>query len=234
MNDLINPKCFSKEWIISKSKEFSGVPFITKGGNLMVMQVVKQLYDLGELFDIASDFEKIKIAFEATFDKENEYRNAQFTKEQALQDTIDTCLNLLQIRLKGFKNNQITDHLDEGIKRITSHLLNDNFKVDSKAKITASKVLYIANSIKNGIAINFNTDKYSEDKLPIIEAITLPKPYVRLNRLKPILPEAFYYIWKEEAVILPEILAMSATRSSFVSFVPNISVRVYISFPQGS
>lgn len=174
----------------------SGVPFVTKNGNLMVMQVIKQLYDIGELFDICSDHEKIKTAFDAVFEKECEYRGYNFSKEQALQDTIETCLNLLQIRLKGFKNNQITDHLDEGIKRISSHLLNDNFKVDSKAKITASKVLYIANSIKNGIAIDFNTDKYSADKLSILEAITLPKPYERLNRLKPILPESFYYIWK--------------------------------------
>jgi hypothetical protein len=174
----------------------TGVPFVTKNGNLMVMQVIKHLYDLGELFDISSEFKNIQIAYDATFEKESEYRGAIFTKEQALQDTIATCLNLLQIRIKGFKRNQITDHLDEGIKRISSHLLDDNFNVDSKAKITASKVLYIASSIKNGNAINFNTDKYSEDKFSILEEITLPKPYERLNRLKPILPEAFYYIWK--------------------------------------
>lgn len=176
--------------------ETIGVPFVTKNGNLMVMQVIKQLYDIGELFDIASDFEKLKIAFDVTFNKENEYRGAKFTKEQALQDTIDTCLNLLQIRLKGFKRNQITDYLEEGVSRISSHLLKDRFLVEGKAKITASKVLFIANSIKNGIAINFKTDKYSDDKFLILEAITLPKPYERLNRLKPILPEAFYYIWK--------------------------------------
>ncbi|MBN2833601.1 MAG: nucleotidyl transferase AbiEii/AbiGii toxin family protein [Candidatus Delongbacteria bacterium] len=174
----------------------TGVPFITKGGNLMVMQVIKQLYDLGELFDIASDFEKVKIAFDATFNKENDYRGTEFTKEQALQDTIDTCLELLHIRLKGFKPNQITDYLEDGISKISNHLLKDRFIVEEKAKITASKVLYIANSIKNGIAINFSTDKYSEDKFSILEAITLQKPYQRLNRLKPILPEAFYYIWK--------------------------------------
>jgi len=122
-----------------------GVPFVTGKGNSMTMQIIKQLYDIGELFDIATSFEDIKTAFTATFEKENGYRDNQFTKEQVLQDSIDTCLTLLQIRLKGFKNNEISNHLEDGIKKIDSHLLNDKFMVDKKAKITASKVFCIAN-----------------------------------------------------------------------------------------
>jgi len=47
----------------------TGDPFVTNNGNLMVMQVIKQLYDLGEFFDIASDFEEVKIAYDATLDR---------------------------------------------------------------------------------------------------------------------------------------------------------------------
>lgn len=173
-----------------------GVPFETSKGNSMTMQVIKQLYDIGELFDIASNFEDIKTAFNATFEKENSYRNSKFTKDQVLQDTVESCLALLKIRLKGYKNNEVSNFLEDGIKKISSHLLNDKFTVDAKAKITASKVFCIANLLLNEKNLDFGKDIYQSKKIGIIADVSLPKPYQLLNRLKPILPEAFYYIWQ--------------------------------------
>ena len=173
-----------------------GVPFKTVNGNSMTMQVIKQLYDIGELFDIASNFENIKKSFDSTFEKENGYQDIKFNRKQVLQDTIDTCVSLLQIRLKGFKNNEVSNSLEDGIKKIDSHLLNDKFGTDSKAKITASKVFAIASLLKNGHSFDFSNELFQHDKIHELANINLPDPYKRLNRLKPILPEAFYYIWK--------------------------------------
>jgi len=173
-----------------------GVPFENATGNSMTMQVVKQLYDVGELFNIASDFENIQTAFNVTFEKENGYRSSKFTREEVLRDTIDTCFALLQIRLRGFKNNKISDYLEDGIRKISSHLLNDRFTTDSKAKITASKVFYIASLLLNGKNMDFAKDLFRRDKIDTIADVRLPAPYERLNKLKQILPEAFYYIWQ--------------------------------------
>ena len=57
-----------------------GVPFETKNGNSMVMQVVKQLYDIGELFDIANNFNNISIAFKTTYTKEAGYKDNDFSE----------------------------------------------------------------------------------------------------------------------------------------------------------
>lgn len=173
-----------------------GVPFATKKGKSMTMQVAKQLFDIGELFNIAINFKNIKIAFEETFEKENGYHSNQYTKEEVLQDTIDICLNLCQIRLKGFKSSEDTDNIEDGIKRMGSHLVKDKFNTDTEAKITAAKVFYIANSIKTDKSILFDKIQYSSNKIDLIKDITLPSPYAKLNRLKAILPEAFYYIWQ--------------------------------------
>ncbi|MCK5537907.1 MAG: hypothetical protein KAI79_13860, partial [Bacteroidales bacterium] len=173
-----------------------GVPFKTINDNSMAMQVVKQLYDIGELFDIASNFENFQTAFNATFEKENIYRDSKFTKEQVLQNTIDTCFSLLQIRLKGFKNNEVSDFLEDGIRKIDSHLLNDKFAVDTKAKITASKIFCITHLLLNRKSLDFGKDLYQSNEIKMLADISLPEPYKRLNRLKPILPEAFYYIWQ--------------------------------------
>ena len=162
----------------------------------MTMQVIKQLYDIGELFDIASSFENIKKSFNATFVKENGYRDNKFDRNQVLQDTIDMCLNLLQIRLKGFKADKISNYLEDGIKRIDSHLLNDKFSTDSKAKITASKVFAVANLLKNENNFDFNSELFQNENIRELANINLSKPFNMLNRLKPVLPEAFYYIWR--------------------------------------
>jgi len=174
-----------------------GVPFATEKGKSMTMQVAKQLFDIGELFNIATNFENIKIAFEETFEKENGYHSNKYTKEEVLQDTIDICLDLCQIRLKGFKNSEDTDNIEDGIKKMGSHLVKDKFNTDTDAKITAAKVFYIANSIKMGKSISFDKIRYSSNKIDLIKNITILSPYDKLNRLKAILPEAFYYIWQE-------------------------------------
>ena len=113
-----------------------------------------------------------------------------------MQDTIDTCFSLLQIRLKGFKSNEASDFLEDGIRKIDSHLLNDKFRVDAKAKITASKVFCIAHLLLHGRNLDFDKDLYQSNKIEALINVSLRAPYERLNRLKPILPEAFYYIWQ--------------------------------------
>jgi len=173
-----------------------GVPFVTEKGNSMTMQIIKQLYDIGELFNIATSFEDIKTAFTVTFEKENGYRDNQFTKEQVLQDSIDTCLALLQIRLKGFKNNEISNHLEDGIRKIDSHLLNDKFTINDKAKITASKVFCIANLLLNEKAFDFDNNLFQDSKIKLLADVNLQEPYNKLDRLKPVLPEAYYYLWQ--------------------------------------
>ncbi len=173
-----------------------GVPFITEKGKSMTMQVVKQLFDIGELFNIASNFENIETAFKETYKKENIYRKNIFTVEQVLQDTIDISISLCHIRLKGFESTNDTDNIEDGVKRLSSHLIKEYFRIDFEAKITAAKVFYVANSIKTGKSIFFDKIRYSSDKIENIKDVILSTPYEKLNRLKQILPEAFYYIWQ--------------------------------------
>ena len=183
MHDLINPKCFSQEWIISKSKEFSGDP-------TLIEKTIRAFALLGYIAQLEEDF--IFKGGTSLLLHVPKIKRLSIDIDIIYGDNIENFIS----KLSDIPKSSNFTRFEEGVSRISSHLLKDRFLVDSKAKITASKVLFVANSIKNGIAINFNTDKYSEDKFSILEAITLQKPYERLNRLKPILPEVFYYIWK--------------------------------------
>ncbi len=173
-----------------------GVPFATKKGKSMTMQVAKQLFDIGELFNISTDFENIKTTFKNNFRKENSYHSNKYTEEEVLQDSIDISLALCQIRLKGFKISEDANNIDDGIRKLESHLVKEKFTTDAKAKITAAKVFFIANAIKMDKSISFDEIRYSSEKIELFKNITLSFPYDKLNRLKPILPEAFYYIWQ--------------------------------------
>jgi predicted nucleotidyltransferase component of viral defense system len=171
-----------------------GVPFQTARGINMSMQVAKQLFDIGELFDAVDNFNKVKKAFSETYLKENSYHSNSFSADQVLQDTIDLSSMLCSIGLKGFMNTPDADKIRDGIKRLDSHIAGKQFRLDVEAKVSASKVFCIANNIKNNKTLNIK-DKYSADKIELVQSIVLPAPYERLNRLKPILPEVFYYIW---------------------------------------
>ena len=162
----------------------------------MSMQIVKQLFDIGELFNIATNFKNIKTAFKDNFNKENGYHSNIYIEEQVLQDTINICLDLCSIRLKGFKSSEDTNNIEDGIQRLGSHLIKEKFSIDFEAKIAGAKVFCLANSIKIDKSISFDKIRYSSNKIEQIKNKILSSPYDKLNRLKPIIPEAFYYIWQ--------------------------------------
>lgn len=172
-----------------------GVPFQTSKGINMSMQVAKQLFDIGELFNAADNFNNVQKAFKETYLKENGYHKNKFTESQVLQDIIYWALAVCSIRLKGFNNIiKDIDKIEDGLKRLNSHIAGKSFRIDVEAKIAASKAFCIANSIKNNRILNFK-DKYTPDKIKLIKNVVLPSPYEMFNRLKPVLPEAFYYLW---------------------------------------
>ena len=173
-----------------------GVPFETTGGNSMKMQVVKQLFDVGELFNIASNFDEIKSSYAIFFEKENSYRDNIYTKVQALDDTIEISHLLCLAKFRGYKPREDTNNIAEGLKSITSHLLEEQFRIDVEAKIAASKAFLLSNSIKIDKHISLTKTRYTSTNIPQIKNVQLPAPYNWANKLKAVLPEAFYYIWR--------------------------------------
>jgi hypothetical protein len=54
------------------------------------MQFMKQVFDIGELFDAATDLYEVHASYEAIFAAENRYRGGRFSSEQASKDGFDT------------------------------------------------------------------------------------------------------------------------------------------------
>jgi len=165
----------------------TGIPF----GVDKSMQIQKQLFDIGELFNLARDIEEIRESFTKYVEIESSYRNKTISVNSVIEDIIETSFLLSQILLKKAVNNKNTKELQDGISKLRSHLIGINYNLEI-AKINAAKAAFIATSLrqKNDFwkSRNFSIDKISNTKLKA--------EYQRLENLKNPLPEAYYY-WQK-------------------------------------
>lgn len=148
------------------------------------VEIIKQLYDVGFLFDLSSDFELVKKSFLKVVHEEIAFRKLDITWKQVLQDTTETCHILAQrdqARLEFI-------HLQTGITNITNFIL-DRFKIEEA--ITASaKTAYLCKLLeadKMSEAVRFESPAQIAD-------LNIESPsHLKLNKLKKTNPEAFYY-----------------------------------------
>lgn len=156
------------------------------------MQIVKQLFDVGELFSVAEDLAAVRRVYKRVFDQENIFRSGRCTLNGALDDTLQACLSLSLHRLKGVKDTSEALLLEDGVRKLTSHLVNHRFNLDA-AKLAAAKAALMTRLIAN------------EESGTSLEPFRLVPPaaelrdfeiegdWGRLNRLKATNPEAFWY-----------------------------------------
>ena len=171
----------------------TGVSFAPANGNPAdTMQIVKQLFDVGELFNLAEDLTEARRVYQKIFDLENFYRGGGFTPADALEDTLQASLSLSLHRLKGMKDTPEALMLEDGTRKLASHLVNHRFNPDM-AKLAAAKAALVALLIAN---------EESGSSLGVFKPTPLPEElrqleifgeWERLNRLKATNPEAFWY-----------------------------------------
>ncbi len=166
----------------------TGIPYF-KGKTSMSMEILKQLYDVGNLIDISEDVDLVKSTFESFASTELVYRDQSgITAEDVLKDIYQTSLCIVS---RGATGNGDFEQLQTGIQRVSRFIFSETFHID-KAIIAASKVAYMATilRIKKG-----NIEKYGDPK--IMKDWVIGEPFwPRLNRLKKSNPEAFFYWYK--------------------------------------
>jgi len=190
--DPITVKVPSKEDILGDkltafAPNTTGIPYF-KGKTSMSMEILKQLYDVGNLIDIAEDGELVKTTFESFAAIELEYRECEEKVDGVLEDIYQTALCIVSRGVEG-KGDFI--ELQTGIQRVSRFIFSETFHID-KTITAASKAAYLAVLIRSKkVAI----DKYGDPK--IMKDWSIGEPFwPRLNRLKKSNPEAFFYWYK--------------------------------------
>jgi hypothetical protein len=158
------------------------------------MEIIKQLFDLGILFEHISDLREVYDSYRNVARLEAQYRNLDMPFEAFLNDSIETSFLICQSGFKGCVDNDETKELKDGIKRIKSHILGGKYSI-LKAKGDASKVAFLASMMRDGrLDVDFEEIRKNRQNLEIIKDINMTDNYSILNKLKKILPESFYLL----------------------------------------
>ena len=170
----------------------TGIPYFKKSKSCS-MEMIKQLYDIGILFDLSENLDIIKTTFKKIAETELRYRNLlHIDHNDVIEDIFQTSLCLSS---KGKLGDGNFEEILNGIKRISGFIFSEKYHLE-KAIISASKAAYIAMLIKyqkNVIEKYDNPLQMTEWKITNL--------WPKINRMKRFNPEAYYYWYKISKII---------------------------------
>jgi hypothetical protein len=163
--------------------------------------VVKQLFDVGVLFDAATDIAKSAQVYTALHANQCRYRNAAYTIEDTLRDTIDSCLGLTRCALRGpGKNNPIGMYLKDGVQRLQSHIVNGRFDRDL-SHVAAGKAACAAALILRRPEVALESVRFKDAAMEQVGKAQITGDWATLQRLRGGNPEAFFYWWQAQRIL---------------------------------
>jgi hypothetical protein len=166
----------------------TGIPYY-KGKESMSMEIIKQLFDIGNLIDYVTDLETVKSTFRKFAITELEYREMDASTEiDVLDDIYQTSLCLVT---RGSYGKGDFNQLQQGIQQVSRFIFSESYHLE-KAITHASKAAFIATLIK----YNAKTLEKYETQLNMKDWIISEPLNSKLNKLKKSNPEAFYYWYK--------------------------------------
>lgn len=167
----------------------SGIPYFKNGLNRN-LEIIKQLYDVGRLFDAATDLDSVKTTYDRIVPVEMSYRNLPADPSLALDDTIATAKCLAT---RGKSGNGDFEALQNGINRLKSFMYLGKYYIE-QASTDAAKAAYLAAVIKHNLPA---FEKYDNSK-PLLK--TEKKLPAIISKTLMIMPEAYFY-WVKYAEI---------------------------------
>lgn len=166
----------------------TGIPY-QRSGTSMSMEIIKQLYDIGHLFDAVTNLEVVTKTFENTAKKQIEYRSLEdLSTHDVLKDIQDTALSLLS---RGQLGHQDFNILQEGVKRVGAFIHSESYNIES-AVVSAAKAMYVSTCIEAGQS----TLEHLDDVMQMKDWQIKNQNFSTLNKLKKSSPETFYYVYQ--------------------------------------
>lgn len=160
----------------------TGIPF----GVAKELEIVKQLFDCGSLFDAMTDFGDVCASYDKIVRSEMRYRGLTISKEEVLKDTIK---GSLCIASRGQVYEGEYSYYRDGIMRIRNHILGGKFSGEI-AGTYAAKVLYLASSMLAG---SNSITKITDPAAYAGQKVELPKSK-SFSYLRIVDPVAYGYI----------------------------------------
>lgn len=171
----------------------TGIPYFKNGVDAS-MEIIKQLYDIARLFEKVDNLETTVKSFEKISEVELSYRSMENNPKLIFEDIRQTSLCLTT---RGMEGDGQFDALQRGIHRIKSLMFQSRYLIDDAIK-DAARAAYIATLLETG---QTDIEKYDSNPASIASLEIAPTLSSRLNKLKRISPEAYYY-WAKTSHLL--------------------------------
>ena len=163
--------------------------------------MAKQLFDVGALFDAATDLNVAADVYAAIHARQLVYRKATFTIAETLNDSIEAGFRYSQLDLKGGLETEDGLFLQEGVSALRNHLVNQPFRRD-EARIAAGKVACIAAWIQRRPAgVTIEQLRFQSDRVAELRDLQFQAPWTPLTRLKGGNAEAFHYWYQAQKIL---------------------------------
>lgn len=172
----------------------TGIPYYKKE-KVCSVEIIKQLYDIARLFDRVDNLEITAQSFRRIVTVEMAYRDID-NLEAVFDDILQTSI---LIATRGKEGVGQFDILQDGIKKIKSFIHTSNYHIDH-AIVDSAKAAYISTCIRKGVTA---VEKYPGTPEIVLDMSIAPALTGKLNKLKRIFPEAFYY-WAKTSELLQD------------------------------
>ena len=183
-----------------------GIPYF-KSDQSFAMEICKQLFDLGKLFDRIENVEIVARSFQLFAEQEIAYRkdsdsSLDLSPGKVLQDTLNTCV-ILTIR-GNRKEVQVKDNfrlLQDGVRALgTGFLMTGNFRIDD-AVAAAARVAHLTAKLMVG---DFSPIQLYQGQ--DIKALNIQnQDWNYLNRLKRQPDNSIFYYWYHTVELLTKV-----------------------------
>lgn len=147
------------------------------------LEVVKQLFDIALLFDHATDLAATRQTFERLAEQEIAFRQLAISSSDVLNDSFETALLLSR---RDDKDKRFL-FLRDGIKRLNNFIVSD-FRIE-QAILAGAKAAYLSRLLQSGK----DQIKRYQNPMQVVDWQISDPAFSRLNKLKKVQPEAFFY-----------------------------------------
>lgn len=170
----------------------TGIPFF-KEEDEFFMEIMKQLYDVSSILDRVDDLSEVRKTYSQLVPIELGYRKLyQLTEADVLKDTYDCAMNICY---RGAIDKTEYGYYAKGARSVNSFIILENYNADIAIR-DAAKMAYLVRLIQTDIdQVKHYKPEMDEE---LVGALIQNKQFNKLNGIKKISMEAFFYILEIE------------------------------------
>ena len=180
--------------------ETIGIHHYDRKNNPRSLEIVKQLYDVGELFDFTTNLRDIRSVYEKIRKREASYRDTTFSLKDCLEDTLDISRKIALLNFEDVEHVEEVERIAKSMEGLGQYVARDKYTLGD-ATISTGKAALLVSLILTENEGSLEEYRYKEDSEDNHAHFEMKEPFSSLEKLSVVNREAYYY-WSQAVRIL--------------------------------